>query len=1179
MKTKLLSVLTLLFTTLGFTQIGFQDHFINDASNYTVQPKFANASDLDGDGDKDILVTGNGSIGWHENVDEFVTYSPRKLIYSGSSSTIIYSLIVFDIDLDGDMDVLSSISGIIYLFENIDGQGNFGYKQYIAGGGGIFTSDIDGDGDLDILKSQNSQMSWLENIDGFGTFGNSPNLIASVGFSVYAKGDLDSDGDIDVLSISSDGKIIWFENLDGLGNFGNQQAIITSLENHGHLYVSDMDGDGDMDLVAGSYSDNIIVWYENLDGLGNFGNPQTITTNVDSTRDILVDDIDGDGDGDVLTASYNDDTIAWYENTNGLGSFGSIQIISTNANGAYSVYATDIDNDGDLDVVSASTNDAKITWYKNTDGLGDFESGIVITHLRSRDIESVFAEDIDGDGDMDVISASNNVDGVFWHKNIDEQGTFSVPILISSDATNVSSIYVSDLDYDGDMDVLIASRGNDNIVWFENLDGNGIFGEQQVIASSSNPSSIFVADIDGDGFNDVIYNSYTNGTVRWIKNEDGQGVFTYGDGVGGIYANTSVYVSDLDSDGDMDILSASSIDSQIVWIENMDGLGNMGNKLVISDLVDNPLFVYASDIDGDGDIDVLSASQDDDVVAWYENDGLGSFGVQQVISSNANGVNTVKTSDIDGDGDLDVFSANQYDDKIVWYENLDGLGTFGSEQIVTLEVNSVKTVFASDIDADGDMDFISPISITVGSNISESIKWYENSGVIWNKINGIFRYDVNNDGCTSSDYPASGILVSTEGNSSSFSTFTTESGIFQFFPEEGTYSTTIQSLLPTYYDVDPISHVSNFSGIGNVDVVNFCFTSNQNIDEININVYPTLNSPRPGFDTTYQLVYNNVGTTQLSGSVTFEFDDAKIQFLNASESVSLQTANTLTFDFVDLNPFDTRTIDLNFNVFAPPTTEIGDILTSTATVNPVVGDETEEDNVFTLEQTVIGSYDPNDIQVLEGDQILLADAGKYLHYIIRFQNTGTASAINVNVENILDDKLDWTTMQLESLSHTGRVEITNGTNVDFIFDDINLSDSTTDEPNSHGFIAYKIKPKNDVVVGDIIYNTADIFFDFNPAITTNTVSTEIVEALSVNEFNSNGFSVYPNPTSNTLTIVGKDFFESITVYDINGRMLKTVGLPDPKTEFQIDVEDLSNGIYFIEIQTGSAKSIQKFIKK
>ena len=279
---------------------------------------------------------------------------------------------------------------------------------------------------------------------------------------------------------------------------------------------------------------------------------------------------------------------------------------------------------------------------------------------------------------------------------------------------------------------------------------------------------------------------------------------------------------------------------------------------------------------------------------------------------------------------------------------------------------------------------------------------------------------------------------------------------------------------------------------------------------------------------------------------------------------------------MNLNPFETRTIDLEFNVFAPPITNIDDVLVSTATINPVSGDETEEDNVFELNQTVIGSYDPNDITVLEGDEIFIEDANKYLHYLIRFQNTGTASAINVNVEHVLDDKLDWATMQLESLSHTGRVEIENQTDVSFIFNNINLADSTSDEPNSHGFIAFKIKPKSNVQVGDIISGVADIYFDFNPPIITNTVSTEVVESLSIDEANAETVKLYPNPAKNMIEMTSNQVIKSLMVIDINGRVLQILEILT--TDYSLDISNLSKGVYFVELQSGESKSTKKFIK-
>jgi hypothetical protein len=463
-----------------------------------------------------------------------------------------------------------------------------------------------------------------------------------------------------------------------------------------------------------------------------------------------------------------------------------------------------------------------------------------------------------------------------------------------------------------------------------------------------------------------------------------------------------------------------------------------------------------------------------------------------------------------------------------------------------------------------------------GCNSREEILANCSNGL--NTITGQIKFDNNSDGCDIGDVSINNLMIVSENAGNSYSTLSINDANYQIFVGEDQFITSIPNL-PNYYVVNPISQTSIFTGFGNTDNVNFCIEPTGIVNDLNISIYPSQDDPRPGFDTTYQIVYKNVGTTIQSGNVTFQFDDIKMQLLGASETVSSQTSNTITFDFTDLNPFEFRTIDLEFNVFTPPTTNINDILISTATINPLNGDNTEEDNVFELLQTVIGSFDPNDIRVMEGSQILLEEADKYLHYIIRFQNTGTASAINVNVENVLDDKLDWTTMQLESLSHTGRVEITDGNLAKFIFNNINLPDSTNDEPNSHGFIAYKIKLKTDVVVGDIIFNSADIFFDFNPAIVTNTVSTEIVNTLSVNQFNQNVISIYPNPADNQIIMKSNYGLDSITIYDINGRLLKTIINESDTLEKQIDVTYLPEGLYFLEIQSKQSKQTLKFIKK
>jgi hypothetical protein len=148
----------------------------------------------------------------------------------------------------------------------------------------------------------------------------------------------------------------------------------------------------------------------------------------------------------------------------------------------------------------------------------------------------------------------------------------------------------------------------------------------------------------------------------------------------------SVYAADVDGDGDMDVLSASSWDDKIAWYEN-DGDENF-NAHTITTSAHGSSSVYAADVDGDGDMDVLSASLGDDKIAWYENDGDENFNAH-TITTNANSAKSVYAVDVDGDGDMDVLSASALDDKIAWYENLQDTG-INQENNLILKFNNLK---------------------------------------------------------------------------------------------------------------------------------------------------------------------------------------------------------------------------------------------------------------------------------------------------------------------------------------------------------------------------------------------------------------------------------------------------------------------------------------------------------
>jgi uncharacterized repeat protein (TIGR01451 family) len=179
-----------------------------------------------------------------------------------------------------------------------------------------------------------------------------------------------------------------------------------------------------------------------------------------------------------------------------------------------------------------------------------------------------------------------------------------------------------------------------------------------------------------------------------------------------------------------------------------------------------------------------------------------------------------------------------------------------------------------------------------------------------------------------------------------------------------------------------------------------------------------------------------------------------------------------------------------------------------------------------------------------GRDIVFADftAQDYLYYTIRFENTGNGNAVNIQVDNTLDVKLDETTMEMVSSSHDYVMDRV-GSSVNWKFANIQLPPSVAETTTGKGYIMYKIKPKPGYAIGDIIPNSAAIYFDFNPAIITNTFNTEFTAPLGIVDFESDEFVVYPNPASEKITVQLKNKNDGITliqIYDQLGRIIQTI---------------------------------------
>jgi len=445
----------------------------------------------------------------------------------------------------------------------------------------------------------------------------------------------------------------------------------------------------------------------------------------------------------------------------------------------------------------------------------------------------------------------------------------------------------------------------------------------------------------------------------------------------------------------------------------------------------------------------------------------------------------------------------------------------------------------------------------------------------FNVFTGNVRFDFNDNGCDNEDYSAGSILIEMINGVNVYSTFTNSEGNYTLFiEEEGTFTLSVApDSLPQGFVASPVSEEITFIGFGNMETVDFCIEAIEVFNDLKILLFP-LNDARPGFDADYRIVVENIGTTALNGDVMLQFDDARQTFLNAIPAEDNISENTITWSFSDLLPFQSRTIDIAFNTLPPPTNDSGDVLVFEATINPISGDENPLDNVYTLEQTIVNSQDPNDKQVMQGIEIYADEVGNYLDYMVRFQNVGTADAINVRVDDLLSENLNWNTFRPLSSSHEYRIEILDGNQVSFIFDDIYLPSEDSDPEGSQGYIAFQVRSLETLSIGDVVINGANIFFDFNAPIETNTVTTIVVEDLSINDNIINKIKIFPNPTKGILNIEANGLImEDITILNLQGIVLKNTS-----NKNEIDVSNLTTGIYFIQLSVEGKTITKKFIK-
>jgi hypothetical protein len=444
-------------------------------------------------------------------------------------------------------------------------------------------------------------------------------------------------------------------------------------------------------------------------------------------------------------------------------------------------------------------------------------------------------------------------------------------------------------------------------------------------------------------------------------------------------------------------------------------------------------------------------------------------------------------------------------------------------------------------------------------------------------LQGNVRYDSNSNGCDASDSTVPNQKITFINGGVTGTLIANQTGFYSYYDVNAgnnTFTPVLEN--PSYFTVTPPNASVVLSTSNNLFVQNFCIAPNGTHNDLEVSLIPYTNA-RPGFDASYKIIYKNKGTTTQNGSVNLTFSDNVMDLVVATPTTTSQGTNLLTWSFTNLAPFETREILVTMNINSPsetPAIIAGNTLLFNATISGAT-DETPVNNSSPLNQTVVGSIDPNDKTCIEGNSMPIADVGKYLHYVIRFENTGTANAEFVVVRDIIDtSKFDIATLTPLSGSHPFTTKITNTNKVEFIFENINLP---FNDANNDGYVTFKIKTKTTLPLGTNINNTANIYFDYNLPITTNTATTTVA-VLGTQDFNfGNVFSLSPVPTKDILTITTKQTVEmsSVSIYNTLGQLVQTVTNPNET----IDVSELTRGTYFIKISSDKGTASSKFIKE
>jgi uncharacterized repeat protein (TIGR01451 family) len=1123
-----------------------QTLFLDKLSTYYIPT--GTTMDVDNDGLKDVISI-NGWFTWRKNYGTYLG-NPQEI----GNQNIFYSYLleILDVNYDGLLDIITDFGTYLNT-----GNGNF-TPHLISEYAITHVKDFNGDGYLDLvvrLSSNNANLSKIKFNDGLGNFTTCPSCTIPTGLLTVCD-DFNGDNLSDVIVEQG----IYLNN--GTSNFTAADTIVDSFLYYPQKFgCFDTDNNGVKEIYYNNNEEILRMEYSNGNWdasttpipneswlefrFGNVNNdaltdvilektgispPQVWSCLTDSSSEINEPQLlfENENLGSSLEGNFTDlnadniidcwqvhaDSVYFWLN-DGMGNY-------TEQTANFPVYdfrppiISDFNNDNISDIVYSDANG------EEQFAIGDGSLNFIIQPQQltiSPSIETTQVLEYDNDNLPDILFSTRNE--IVQFKNMGNLEFLNPQVIFEN--TDIVNFQFEDADMDGDKD-LFVSKMDGSLELYANS-GTNNFSFEQIVVEPAPLLGIFptrtirfkAADLFGDptpeiithqgwgidtiGWNQDIHikeqvllranNTYTSAIVVSDYNDTGY-LFS-------IYNDTEIKAGDFNSDGKTDYALSNGINTFRYGIDgpNFLSLPQSDPNFSIS--------TQGGNIDSDSNIEFLASSNTNEIIVYEVDSNMTMMYDTLALGP----IYASKLLDCNNDFLLDIlqFQPPSWNTAVHINEGNNQFTTFGNTNLQP--ISPEYPLIQKDLDLDGDQDLVwQYMGILIAENTGQSI-----SSIHVNTF-----LDVNGNGTNDNEpvLPYQPITLSPPG-----STYYTNSN-----------GNTAMVVIPGEYDVQA-NNSSIWQLSGNTSY-NVSIGDSTEVVNLDFGYVPLGFSPQIGVS--YLQQGNLCDTLVLSYISAVNYGNTSGQVIIQLETDSLCHVLSSNFPFTAEDNTYTWTIDSigfvqNHNIEAqlsyPGVGAIGDQLIHALSWMQVDGNNAiiTSDSLLISEVIECG-YDPNDITETKGwtDEGYIL-SGDVLQYTIRFQNTGNANTENVRIENQLSDLLDKESFQVIAWSHDFNVEIDENRKAIFHFPEINLPDSGSNQLESNGFITYRIHSINDIDPRTSIYNTADIYFDMNPPVITNTESNLIYDCTGISTFILSADSICPGTE-----IIGTSVLTPLTQY-------------------------------------------------